>query len=126
LKAWILTKQAPIEERSLSLVELPNPSAGDREIRIKVSYSGICRTDIHIAEGDLPLMKNPIILGHEVVGIVDQVGEDITQFQVGERVGAYWLHSACGQRSMQILPFVSRKLLSGFPSDRLARRRRVR
>ena len=97
LKAWILTKQAPIEERPVSLVELPNPIAGDREIRIKVSYSGICRTDIHIAEGDLPLMKSPIILGHEVVGIVDQVGEEITQFQVGERVGAYWLHSACGQ-----------------------------
>jgi len=97
LKAWILTKQAPVEERPLTLTEFPNPRPGEHEIRMKVSYSGICRTDIHIAEGDLPLMKTPIILGHEVVGIVDELGEGVTRFQVGERVGAYWLHSACGR-----------------------------
>jgi len=97
LKAWILTQQAPVENKPVSLVELPDPQPSDYEVRMKVSYSGICRTDIHIAEGDLPLKKSPIVLGHEVVGIVDEIGKEVTRFQVGERVGAYWLHSACGQ-----------------------------
>jgi len=96
LKAWILTTQAPIEERPLTLTEIPDPQVDDHEIRMKVSYCGICRTDIHIAEGDLPLNKSPIVLGHEVVGIVDEVGEEVTRFRPGERVGAYWLHSTCG------------------------------
>jgi propanol-preferring alcohol dehydrogenase len=97
LKAWILTEQAPIEERPLTLSELPDPRPGDHEVRMKVSYSGVCRTDIHIAEGDLPLKKSPIVLGHEVVGIVDEIGKGVTRFRVGQRVGSYWLHSACGQ-----------------------------
>lgn len=97
MKAWILTQQAPIEERPLILSELPDPQPGEHDIRIAVSYSGICRTDIHIAEGDLPLKKSPIVLGHEVVGMVDEVGEEVTRFRVGERAGAYWLHSACGR-----------------------------
>ncbi len=57
---------------------------------------GICRTDIHIAEGDLPLNKSPLVLGHEIVGVVDEIGENVDRFKVGDRVGAYWLHSACG------------------------------
>jgi propanol-preferring alcohol dehydrogenase len=97
LKAWILTGQAPVEERPLTLTEFPCPRPGEHEIKMKVSYSGICRTDIHIAEGDLPLMKTPIILGHEVVGVVDALGEGVTRFRIGERVGAYWLYSACGR-----------------------------
>ncbi|HEY44804.1 MAG TPA: alcohol dehydrogenase catalytic domain-containing protein [Anaerolineae bacterium] len=96
MKAWILTQQAPVEERPLTLADLPDPQPGEHEIRIKVSYAGICRTDIHIAEGDLPLVKSPIILGHEVVGTVDKVGSSVTNFRIGERAGAYWLHSACG------------------------------
>jgi len=97
LKAWILSQQAPVEDKPLALKEVTNPQPREHEIRMKVSYSGICRTDIHIAEGDLPLMKNPIILGHEVVGVVDAIGEGVTRFEIGERVGAYWLHRACGQ-----------------------------
>jgi propanol-preferring alcohol dehydrogenase len=97
LRAWILTDQAPVEQKPLVLTEIPKPRPGDHEVRMRVSYSGICRTDIHIAEGDLPLKVSPIILGHEVVGVVDQVGKEVTHFRIGERVGAYWLHSACGQ-----------------------------
>jgi propanol-preferring alcohol dehydrogenase len=97
LKAWILTRQAPVEERPLTLTELPDPQPEEHEIRMKVTYTGICRTDIHIAEGDLPLMKSPIILGHEVFGVVDAIGAKVTRFHLGERVGAYWLHSACGR-----------------------------
>ena len=57
MKAWTLATQAPIEARPLALTEIPDPHAGKNQIRMKVSYSGICRTDIHIAEGDLPLKK---------------------------------------------------------------------
>ncbi|MEA3375642.1 MAG: zinc-binding alcohol dehydrogenase family protein [Chloroflexota bacterium] len=97
MKAWILEEQADIAERPLRLVELSTPHAQEGEVRIKVLVCGICRTDIHIAEGDLPLKKSPIILGHEVVGIVDEVGDDVEGFGVGDRVGAYWLYSTCGE-----------------------------
>ncbi len=96
MKAWILEKQANIEERPLKLVELPTPNTKDNEIRIKISACGVCRTDIHIAEGDLPLIKSHLILGHEIVGIVDEIGNEVKNFKVGSRAGAAWLNSACG------------------------------
>jgi propanol-preferring alcohol dehydrogenase len=96
LKAWILRQQRPVEDKPLILTEVPNPHPGDHDIRMKVNYAGVCRTDIHIAEGDLPLRKNPIILGHEVVGIVDELGKKTARFQIGERVGAFWYYDACG------------------------------
>jgi propanol-preferring alcohol dehydrogenase len=97
MKAWILEKQASVEERPLKLVEVPTPHPKDDEVRLRVLVCGVCRTDIHIAEGDLPLRKSPIILGHEIVGIVDEVGKKVERFRVGDRAGVYWLHSACGQ-----------------------------
>ena len=74
MRAWILEKQAKIEERPLKLVEVHTPHSQDGEVRIGTLVCGVCRTDIHIAEGDLPLRKSPIILGHEIMGIVDEVG----------------------------------------------------
>jgi len=71
MRAWVLEKQAALEERPLKLVEVPTPDPQDNEVRIKILMSGVCRTDIHIAEGDLPLQKSPLILGHEIVGVVD-------------------------------------------------------
>lgn len=97
MKAWILERQAKIEDRPLRLKEIPAPEPSDPEIRIKVYACGICRTDIHVAEGDLPLKKSPLILGHEIVGVVDKVGKDVTSFQVGDRAGASWLNHACGR-----------------------------
>jgi propanol-preferring alcohol dehydrogenase len=101
----VLNEQAKVEDRPLKLQEVPTPHAQDREVRIKVIVCGICRTDIHIAEGDLPLKKSPIILGHEVVGVVDEVGNDVQRFKIGDRVGVYWLHDVCGKckycRSLQ-------------------------
>jgi propanol-preferring alcohol dehydrogenase len=97
MKAWILEKQTSVEERPLKLVEIPTPHPKDDEVRLRVLVCGVCRTDIHIAEGDLPLHKSPVILGHEIVGIVDEVGEKVERFHVGDRAGVYWLHSACGQ-----------------------------
>lgn len=97
MKAWILEKQAKIEEKPLKLEEIPTPHPKDNEIRIKIVNCGICRTDIHIAEGDLPLRKSPLILGHEVVGIVDEIGKDVKNFKSDDRAGVAWLNSSCGK-----------------------------
>lgn len=97
MRAWILEKQAKIEERPLKLVDMPTPGVQDHEVRIKVEVCGVCRTDIHVAEGDLPLRKSPVILGHEVVGRVDEAGKDVKRFKVGDRAGVYWLYSSCGR-----------------------------
>lgn len=96
MRAWILEEQAQIEDRPLKLVEVLTPHARDDEVRIKVDVCGVCRTDIHIAEGDLPLKKSPVILGHEAVGVVDEVGKSVQRFKVGDKAGVYWLHNACG------------------------------
>jgi len=96
MKAWILENQAPIEEKPLELKALPDPEPKGHEIRIKNVACGVCRTDIHVAEGDLPLKKSPLILGHEVVGIVDKIGNQVTNFKIGDRAGIAWLNSTCG------------------------------
>ena len=97
MRAWILEKQGPVEDRPLRLVQLPTPHPKENEVRLKILVCGICRTDIHIVEGDLPLKKSPIILGHEIVGVVDEVGNNVTRFCVGDKAGVYWLCSSCGQ-----------------------------
>ncbi len=97
MKAWILEKQGRIEERPLKLVEVPTPHPRDGEVRLRILVCGVCRTDNHIAEGDLPLRRSSVILGHEIVGIVDEVGKNVERFRVGDKAGMYWLHSACGE-----------------------------
>lgn len=97
MKTWILEKQAAIEERPLKLARAPVPRPREGEVRIKVLVCGICRTDIHIAEGDLRLKKSPVVLGHEIVGIVDEVGRNVDRFHVGDKVGVYWLYETCGE-----------------------------
>jgi propanol-preferring alcohol dehydrogenase len=96
MRAWILDKQASVVDTPLRLEEIPTPEPSDQEIRIRVHACGICRTDLHIAEGDLPLKKTPLILGHEIVGLVDQVGRDVKSFKPGDRAGVAWLNHACG------------------------------
>jgi propanol-preferring alcohol dehydrogenase len=96
MRAWILDKQASVVDTPLRLEEIPTPEPGDQEIRIRVHACGICRTDLHIAEGDLPLKKTPLILGHEIVGLVDQVGREVKSFKPGDRAGVAWLNHACG------------------------------
>lgn len=96
MKAWVLREQIGIKSRPLKMEDLPSPHPAGGEIRLKNLVCGVCRTDIHIAEGDLPLKKSPLILGHEVVGVVDEIGENVHRFKVGDRVGAYWLHDSCG------------------------------
>lgn len=97
MKAWILEKQDKIENKPLMLVDnYPDPEPGEGQIRIKVKYVGICRTDIHIAESDLPLHKKPLILGHEIAGIVDKIGGNVSRFKIGDKVGLTWLYKSCG------------------------------
>jgi len=96
MKAWILEKQSNIEDRPLKLVDVPTPDPGHKEIQIKIEACGICRTDIHIAEGDLPMRKSPLILGHEIVGRVEKSGAGAGYFKPGDPVGISWLYSTCG------------------------------
>jgi alcohol dehydrogenase, propanol-preferring len=76
---------------SLQMVERADPMPGDGEIRVKVSACGVCRTDLHVVDAELPGIKYPIIPGHEIVGRVDLVGSNVTTHQVGDRVGIPWL-----------------------------------
>jgi alcohol dehydrogenase, propanol-preferring len=72
-------------------LEVPVPEPGPGQIRIAVSVCGVCRTDLHVVDGELPDPKLPIIPGHEIVGVVDKLGEGVERFRVGERVGVPWL-----------------------------------
>ena len=80
----------------LELVELPVPEPGPGEVRVRVSACGVCRTDLHLAEGDLPPKRRGVVPGHEVVGYVDALGQGATRFDVGARVGIAWLRHTCG------------------------------
>jgi propanol-preferring alcohol dehydrogenase len=95
MKAMVLKKAQPISNNPLELEEVPEPIPGPGEIRVKVHACGICHTDLHTVEGDLPLPKLPLIPGHQVVGTVDQLGQGVKRFKTGDRVGMAWLHSAC-------------------------------
>jgi propanol-preferring alcohol dehydrogenase len=97
MKAWIVEEQKNIEDKPVKLVELPVPEPGENEIRIKITHCGICRTDLHIAEGDIPLSKKHVVPGHEIVGVVDKVGPGAKKYKIGDRVGVSWLYWTCGK-----------------------------
>jgi propanol-preferring alcohol dehydrogenase len=80
----------------LILEERPEPAPGRGEILVRVEACGVCRTDLHIVDGELPNQRLPIVPGHEVVGYVERLGADVEGFAVGERVGVPWLAHACG------------------------------
>lgn len=81
----------------LSLQELPDPSPGAGEVRLRVEACGVCRTDLHVVDGELPAVAPPVIPGHEIVGIVDALGAGVTTPAMGERVGVPWLGRTCGR-----------------------------
>ena len=97
MKAMTLRKPGPIETNPLSLAEVPAPEPGPGEIRVRVSVCGVCRTDLHVAEGELTRTKLPIIPGHEIVGVVDKLGGGTSRFALGQRVGIAWLNQTCGE-----------------------------
>jgi len=81
----------------LRAAELPTPEPERGQIRVKVLACGVCRTDLHVVDGELPNPKLPIIPGHEIVGTVDALGEGTRRFKIGERVGIPWLGWTCGE-----------------------------
>jgi propanol-preferring alcohol dehydrogenase len=92
----LLKHTLPAEENPLVMSEMPIPEPGPHEILIRVSACGVCHTDLHTVEGDLRLRKLPIIPGHQVVGIVADVGERCNIHRKGDRVGVTWFFSSCG------------------------------
>lgn len=80
----------------LALRGLPDPEPGAGELRVRIDACGVCRTDLHVVDGELPGIRTPLIPGHEIVGIVDQLGEGVADWEPGERVGIPWLGSTCG------------------------------
>jgi propanol-preferring alcohol dehydrogenase len=91
MKAMILDKQSPIEEKPLKPANLPIPVPNDRQILVEVSVCGACHTDLDEAEGRLRPTKSPIVPGHQVVG------KAVTKHKIGDRVGITWLFSSCGE-----------------------------
>jgi len=96
VKAWVVAHPGPIDGRPLEAIERPVPEPGPGEVRVRVTTCGVCRTDLHLAEGDLPPRRPNTVPGHEVVGLVDAVGRGATQFRAGERIGIAWLRHTCG------------------------------
>lgn len=79
----------------LILKDVPCPSPNQHEVLIKVKACGVCRTDLHIVDGELPSLKLPLILGHQIVGIIEKLGDDASKHKIGDRVGVPWLGASC-------------------------------
>jgi propanol-preferring alcohol dehydrogenase len=96
VRAWVVERPGPIDEHPLVLVERGDPEPGSGEIRVRVEVCGVCRTDLHLAEGDLTPRHPNVVPGHEIVGVVDAIGPGATRFAIGARVGIAWLRHTCG------------------------------
>jgi alcohol dehydrogenase, propanol-preferring len=120
MRACLLRTPAPVESRPLELAEVEAPTAGEGELLLRVSACGVCRTDLHVVEGELASRKSPVVPGHQVVGRVEAVGAGAERFgegdgerfkegdgkgfkegggegfKVGDRVGLAWLNETCG------------------------------
>jgi len=81
----------------LRMADLPIPEPGPRQLFLRVRACAVCRTDLHVVDGELTKPKLPLIPGHEIVGIVERLGEDVGRFALGDRVGVPWLGSTCGE-----------------------------
>lgn len=96
MKAMILKEPRPVEQNPLEPVELPLPEPGPDDVRLRIHACGVCHTDLHTVEGQLPLPRQPVVPGHQIVGTVESMGENVTRFCLGDRVGVTWLYSSCG------------------------------
>lgn len=96
MRAMVLSQQGPAEQHPLRLEEAPRPSPGAGEVCVRVNVCGVCHTDLHIVEGDIHPPKLPLIPGHQVVGMIDALGENVKAHREGDRVGVPWLYSTDG------------------------------
>jgi propanol-preferring alcohol dehydrogenase len=96
MRAWAVRSPGPIEGGPLSVVERPVPQPQPGELLVHVRTCGVCRTDLHVSEGDLPVHRDQVTPGHEVVGVVEALGEGAEGFAPGDRVGVAWLRHTDG------------------------------
>ena len=96
MKACLLRVPAKIETNPLEYGEVPAPEPREGEVLVRVSVCGVCRTDLHVIEGELPPRKSPVIPGHQVVGVVERRGGGADRCAIGARVGIAWLHKTDG------------------------------
>jgi propanol-preferring alcohol dehydrogenase len=94
--AWWVDQPGPVSTRPLVRGERDNPRPGDHELLVDVTVCGICRTDLHLAEGDLPPRHPRTVPGHEAVGVVGDIGPGVSRFMPGDKVGVAWLGGVCG------------------------------
>jgi len=85
-----------VETNPLEYMDAEMPEPGEGQVRVRVHACGVCRTDLHVIEGDLPPRKSPVIPGHQVVGVVEKVGKNAERLAMGTRVGIAWLHKTDG------------------------------
>jgi propanol-preferring alcohol dehydrogenase len=97
MRAWVVDSPGPIGDGPLVAVERPAPEPGPGEVRVRVRACGVCRTDLHLAEGDLAPRRPGTVPGHEIVGEVDACGPGAGRFAPGDRIGIAWLRATCGR-----------------------------
>ena len=97
MKAMILNKPKPAHDHPLSEANIPKPRPGQKELLLKVSACGLCHTDLHTVEGELPLPKLPLVPGHQIVARVEDLGPGASRFKIGDRIGVPWLYRTCGE-----------------------------
>ncbi|MGD6980161.1 MULTISPECIES: zinc-dependent alcohol dehydrogenase family protein [Citricoccus] len=97
MRAWWVAAQGPVTGEPLRLGERPDPEPGPGEVLVRVLACGVCRTDLHVVEGDLPLHRPEVVPGHEIVGEVTALGPGCERLTVGVRVGVAWLRHTCGR-----------------------------
>ena len=95
MKAWVLDTPALATDRPLRVREIPVPTPSEDELLLQVNACGICRTDLHVVEGELRVRRCPLIPGHQIVGRVTAVGSRVEGFSIGDRVGVAWLNRTC-------------------------------
>ena len=96
MRAWWVAEPGPVGDGPLRFGDRPDPSPGHGEVLVRVRVCGVCRTDLHVVEGDLPVHRPHVVPGHEVVGEVVALGPGCARFAVGARVGIAWLRHTCG------------------------------
>lgn len=106
MRAMVLPRLVSLDKCDMPLEfrELPKPEAGVGEIRIRVAACGVCHTELDEIEGRTPPLKLPVVLGHQIVGQVDQIGEGVTEHKEGDRVGVGWIHSSDGKSDENLSP----------------------
>src|SRR5216117_3529376 len=96
MKAALLGAPQPVERNPLEITDVPKPSPGPRDVLVRVHACGVCRTDLHVTDGELADPKLPLVLGHQIVGTVEALGPDATGLREGDKVGVPWLGWTCG------------------------------